>query len=46
MPVQSKAAVAELLSRFDRGRELLELGALLGGLRVRKEGARLFSAEA
>jgi len=41
-----RAAVSDLLGRFERGPELLELDAMLGGLRIRKEGARLFSAEA
>ncbi len=41
-----RAAVTELLGHFARGPELLELEALLGGLRIRKEGARLFSARA
>ena len=38
-----RAAIAELLDRFDRGRELLELESRLAGCRVRKEGGRLFS---
>lgn len=41
-----REAVSGLLGRFERGPELLELEALLGGLRIRKEGARLFSASA
>jgi hypothetical protein len=36
-------AVAGLLSHFERGPELLELGKLLAGSRVRKERALLFS---
>jgi len=38
-----QGAVAELLSHFERGSELLDLDSLLAGCRVRKEGARLFS---
>ena len=38
-----RRAVESLLDRFPRGRELLELGSLLDGCRVRKEGGRLFS---
>lgn len=41
-----RAAVEELLARFARGPELLELGGVLGDLRIRKQGARLFSARA
>ncbi len=37
-------AVTSWLRQFDRGEELLELGARLSGCRVRKEGAQLFSA--
>jgi hypothetical protein len=36
-------AVVELLSRFERGSELLDLDSLIAGCRVHKEGARLFS---
>ncbi len=39
----ARAAVDALLARFPRGPELLELGARLGGCRVRKERGRLHS---
>ncbi len=39
-----RSAVEAFLAGFEHGRELLALGALLAGCRVRKEGARLFSA--
>jgi len=39
-----REAVAGLLSHFERGPELLELGKLLAGCRVRKVRALLFSA--
>ena len=38
-----RAEVEGLLSQFACGTELLELGGLLAGCRVRKEGARLFA---
>jgi hypothetical protein len=36
-------ALVELLSRFERGSELMDLDSLIAGCGVRKEGARLFS---
>lgn len=50
-PVLAKAAataagresIAALIGRFKRGSELLELGNLLEGCRIRKEGALLYS---
>ncbi len=41
-----RSAVQDLLAGFERGPELLGLGELLGDLRVRKAGARLYSARA
>jgi hypothetical protein len=38
-----QGAIVELLSRFERGSELLDLDRLIAGCHVRKEGARLFS---
>ncbi len=38
-----RAAVRELLGHFEGGTELLELGSLLAGCRIRKQGGRLFS---
>ena len=43
---ESRHAIEGLLARFDRGPELMGLADLLGGLRVRKQGARLFSEAA
>jgi glutathione S-transferase len=40
---RGRAAIEELLGRFERGRELLELDSMLAGCRVRKERALLFS---
>ena len=40
---QGRAAIESLLGSFEGGRELLELGTLLAGCRIRKEGGRLFS---
>jgi glutathione S-transferase len=39
-----RAATEAFLAGFDRGPELLELGHILAGCRMRKEGARLFSS--
>ncbi len=41
-----RAAIEELLGRFERGPELLELDRILAGCRLRKEGGRLFSVAA
>ncbi len=41
-----RKAIEELLAGFEGGPELLELGSLLAGCRIRKEGGRLFSAPA
>lgn len=38
-----RAAIEELLGRFERGPELLELDRILEGCRLRKQGGRLFS---
>ncbi len=38
-----RAALTSLLSGFEGGPELLELGPLLAGCRIRKQGGRLFS---
>ena len=38
-----RAAVEELLAGFGGGPELLELGRILAGCRIREEGGRLFS---
>ena len=38
-----RAAVADFLADFEGGRELLDLGVLLAGCRVRKEGALLYA---
>jgi glutathione S-transferase len=40
----ARAAVEDMLAGFDGGPELLELGQMLAGCRVRKDGGRLFSA--
>ncbi len=42
---RGRAAVAEWLTRFPRGPELLELNDRLADCRVRKQGARLFSVD-
>jgi glutathione S-transferase len=41
---EGQAQIQELLMRFPRGQELMNLGTLMAGCRVRKEGARLFSS--
>ena len=41
-----RAAIEELLTGFEGGPELLELGRLLAGCRIRKQGGRLFSIPA
>jgi glutathione S-transferase len=41
-----RAAVEALLGGFDGGAELLRLGELLAGCRLRKEGGRLYSSSA
>lgn len=38
-----RAVVSDLLGRFPRGSELLDLEGLLAGLRIRKQGGRLFA---
>ncbi len=42
---EGRDAIEAFVDSFPHGAELLELGALLKGCRVRKEGARLYSAE-
>ncbi len=41
-----RAAITSLLAGFENGPELLELGPLLAGCRIRKRGGRLFSPAA
>jgi hypothetical protein len=41
-----RSAIESFLDDFDGGPELLGLETLLTGCRIRKEGARLFSADA